>query len=294
MNQRKAFIFLVSIGLFMLTSCTAKEKENTTEKETSEKTYVSQDRQMDRADDNKLEDDVLFTLYERLYPVLRNGLVIINTETFGDDYYEGDWKSCQGISFTVKNNTPYDIPGEAYFILYKEGYWGGGKMGTEIIPGADIKRGETVTLKTKELASSVESETSQLLKIKELSYDDFKRLFHLSKAEAESIAKTLPKQVVGKEPLSICVEGMMGGCATRLCIDGKQGHMLYNSGGKDYELNQQRDVVLVNYDANTNQLVLRVENRGTPTGQLIGKLKNGVYTGKFKNVNGKTSPFSFE
>lgn len=249
---------------------------------------------MDRAGDNKLEDDVLFTLYERLYPVLRNGLVIINTETFGDDYYEGDWKSCQGISFTVKNNTPYDIPGEAYFILYKEGYWGGGKMGTEIIPGADIKRGETVTLKTKELASSVESETSQLLKIKELSYDDFKRLFHLSKAEAESIAKTLPKQVVGKEPLSICVEGLMGGCATRLCIDGKQGHMLYNSGGKDYELNQQRDVVLVNYDANTNQLVLRVENNGTPTGQLIGKLKNGIYTGKFKNVNGKSSPFSFE
>ena len=249
---------------------------------------------MDRADDNKLEGDVLFTLYERLYPVLRNGLVIINTETFGDDYYEGDWKSCQGISFTVKNNTPYDIPGKAYFILYKEGYWGGGKMGTEIIPGADIKRGETVTLKTKELASSVESETSQLLKIKELSYDDFKRLFHLSKAEAESIAKTLPKQVVGKEPLTICVEGLMGGCATRLCIDGKQGHMLYNSGGKDYELNQQRDVVLVNYDANTNQLVLRVENSGTPTGQLIGKLKNGVYTGKFKNVNGKSSPFSFE
>ena len=86
----------------------------------------------------------------------------------------------------------------------------------------------------------------------------------------------------------------MGGCATRLCIDGKQGHMLYNSGGKDYELNQQRDVVLVTYDANTNQLVLRVENRGTPTGQLIGKFKNGVYTGKFKNVNGKSSPFSFE
>ena len=292
MNRGKTIVSLVSIGLLMLTSCTGKEKDKDVKKETTEQEQVtSQDRRADN-DVANTEDDKLFYLYERLYPDLRNGLTIINTETTGDQYYEGDWVSCEGITFTVKNNTPYDVPGKAYSILYKEGYWGGGKLSQETIPGVDIKRGETAILKTKELSSSTESETCQLLKIKDMSFDEFKSLFHLSEEETETLVKNQSKKVIAKEPLSICVEGLMGGCATRLSLDGKQGHMQYNSRGKEYEFNQQRDIILVSNDS--GKLVLRVEKDGTATGQLIGTMKNGVYTGQFKNVNGKSSPFEFE
>ena len=287
------FLLTLGIALFMQLSCMRKEKDKAMEAETSEQEhFVSQDLRTDNVGSEALKGEQLFYLYERFYPELRNGLTIIKSDTYGDCFHEGEWVSCEGITFTVKNDTPYDIPGKAYSILYKEGYWGNGKMAQEIIPGVDIMRGGTATLKTKELSSSTESESSQLLKISDLSFDEFVSLFHLSEREIEELIKTQEKIVVAKEPLSFCVEGPMDGCATRLSFDNKQGYLLYNSRGKDYEFNQQRDVKFVSYDA--GQLVLSVVKDEKETGKLIGTLRNGSYSGQFKNVNGNSSPFSFE
>ena len=287
------FLLTLSFALFMQFSCIRKEKDKAMEVETNEQEhFVSQDLRTDNVDSDALKDEQLFYLYQRFYPELRNGLTIIKSDTYGDCFHEGEWVSCEGITFTVKNDTPYDIPGKAYSILYKEGYWGNGKMAQEIIPGVDIMRGETAILKTKELSSSMESETSQLLKISDLSFDEFISLFHLSEKEIEELIKTQEKIVVTKEPLSFCVEGLMGGCATRLSFDNKQGYLRYNSRGKDYEFNQERDVKFVSYYA--GQLVLSVMKDEKETGKLIGTLRNGTYSGQFKNVNGKSSPFSFE
>ena len=97
------------------------------EAETSEQEhFVSQDLRTGNVGSEALKGEQLFYLYERFYPELRNGLTIIKSDTYGDCFHEGEWVSCEGITFTVKNDTPYDIPGKAYSILYKEGYWGKG------------------------------------------------------------------------------------------------------------------------------------------------------------------------
>jgi hypothetical protein len=51
-----------------------------------------------------------------------------------------------------------------------------------------------------------------------------------------------------------------------------------------------RDVSFVSYDKETKRLVLKVSNSGT----LDGVYANGTYIGVFKNMNGKTSPFSLK
>ena len=236
-------------------------------------------------------------LFEEFNNKLKSALSIANTGTWGDDYYEGEWVSSKGAVFDVKNSSSMDIPGSAWNIIYKEGYWGGGEMATEEVPGVDVKAGETVTVKTKELGSSMESETGQRLNIKGFTKEEFMTAFIPTGNEYDEYVKNNGRHEAVGESLVFLLEGLMGGCATRLSMDEDRGILMYTTNSNELEVGtkEQRDVKLVSYDPSSGRLVLRVSHPdGKVTGNLVGTYKNGEYKGQFQNVNGKSSAFSFK
>lgn len=241
-------------------------------------------------------NDFLEYLLKSFNESLKEGLQIVNSGTWGNDYYEGEWVSSRGATFTVQNSTSLDVPGSAYSILYKEGYWGGGKMSKEVVKGEDVKAGQSVNLRTKELGSSTESENSLTLIVKGLEMKDFLAQYKPTGREYAEYVACHGQVKKGRESLYFTVEGLMGGCGTRLSLMGDEGSMLYNPKGSDMPMGgEQRDVKLISYDPATMRLVLQVSKfREQKTGVLDGTLKDGVYSGQFKNVNGKSSPFSFK
>jgi hypothetical protein len=236
-------------------------------------------------------------LFEEFNNKVKSALSISSTGTWGDDYYEGEWVSSKGAVFKVKNSSSIDIPGNAWSIIYKEGYWGGGEMATEEVPGIDVKAGETVTVRTKKLGASMESETGQRLNIKGITKEEFMASFLPTGNEYDEYVKNNGKHKAVGESLSFLVEGLMGGWATRLSMDNNSGSLMYTTNSKELGVgeNENRDVKLVSYDPSNGRLVLRVSRSdGTVTGDLVGTYKNGQYKGQFQNVNGKSSAFSFK
>ena len=252
--------------------------------------------QAERMADHGLADYLL----EDYNVKLKAGLTIASAYTYGDNYYEGEWVSSKGMEFKVVNKTAFDVPGSVWSITYKEGYWGGGKMATEEIPGKDVKAGGTVTLRTSKLGSSTESETGQILNIKGLTMEDLLKVFQPTGKEYEEYVMKggSHEPVTMAESLEFVVEGLMGGLPTRLSLVGKGGgNLMYATGGKDagYSYDEQRSVDFVSYTPASGQLVLRVKRfDGTVTGNLVGTYRNGRYQGQFKNVNGKSSSFDFK
>ena len=227
---------------------------------------------------------------------MKNGLSIVNTGTYGDDYYEGEWISAKGCTFTVKNTTSFTVPGGSYYIIYKVGYWGGGSMSKENVPGADIAPGATVTLRTKNLGVDMESDSSQNLVVKGLTMEEFMDLFVPTGKEYDEYVKEHGIVQGAETPLSFSYEGVMGGCGTRIMVEGMAGNLQYNSQGASFDmLDQQRGLKLISYDPTTGRLVLQVSDfNNTVTGNLVGTLANDQYVGKFVNVNGKSSSFTFK
>ena len=256
------------------------------------KTGLTDSEQADRMKDRGLPQYLL----DKFNRDLKNGLRILKSGTYGDDYYEGEWVSAQGATFDVKNSTDFSIPGNAYYIIYKEGYWGGGSMGKEEVPGKDIPPGGIVTLKTKKLGSSMESDVSQSLIVKGLSMEEFLDIFVPTGNEYEEYINVNGIVEGADTPLSFSYEGVMGGCGTRLLFDGKVGSLMYNSHGSTLEgFDQQRGVDLISYDPTSGKLVLQVHDMyDKVTGKLEGTLKNNQYFGNFISVSGKTSSFTFK
>lgn len=237
-------------------------------------------------------------LYQTFNDKIKSGLRIVKTGTWGDDYYEGEWMSAAGATFTIKNSTPFDIPGNAYQVVYKSGYWGGGGMSSEVVAGKTVKAGQTVTLRTSRLGPNMESEDTQQLIVKGFSKDEFLANFEPTGTEFdEYLQRNEAKPVAKAESLNFVVEGLMGGCGTRLSMDGDSGTLMYTLNSSQLEVGnvEQRNITLVSYNPATAQLVLRVQKfEGTVTGNLVGTYKNGAYQGRFHNVNGKSSAFSFK
>ena len=75
---------------------------------------------------------------------VKKGLKIINVGTWGDHDEEYGFYS-DGLTFVVKNSSPYDISGTSYNILVKEGYWGQKLTNRETVPGQDVAAGKQVT-----------------------------------------------------------------------------------------------------------------------------------------------------
>ena len=236
-------------------------------------------------------------LFEAFNNKVKSALSIVNTGTWGDDYYEGEWVSSKGAVFDVKNSSSMDIPGSAWNIIYKEGYWGGGEMATEEVPGIDVKAGETVTVKTKKLGSSMESETGERLNIKGFTKEEFMAAFIPTGNEYDEYVKNNGSHEAVGESLRFVVEGLMGGWATRLSMDNDTGFLMYTTNSKELGVGEkeQRDVKLISYDPSNGRLVLRVSRPdGSVTGNLVGTYLNGEYKGQFQNTNGKSSAFSFK
>ena len=73
--------------------------------------------------------------------------------------------------------------------------------------------------------------------------------------------------------------------------------MQYNANSTSLEMAsdaQQRVLTLMSYDEPTGKLVLQVRRGNTVTGNLDGTLHDGTFEGKFRNVNGSASSFSFK
>ena len=100
-----------------------------------------------------------------------------------------------------------------------------------------------------------------------------------------------------KTNLSLDMRGLMGNCGTHITFSGKKGAMQYNANSTSLEMAsdaQQRVLTLMSYDEPTGKLVLQVRRGNTVTGNLDGTLHDGTFEGKFRNVNGSASSFSFK
>lgn len=151
------------------------------------------DEKLNDAENAERLSDEGFTDYllKEFNTSVKNGLKIVNVGTDGDLYIDGGWVSCTSMTFVVKNSSPYNVPGSAYNILFKEGFWHGQYWESEIVPGKDIATGQQVTLGTERLAkSSQESETSHTLRVSDLSMDDFMSQFHPTGKEYEEYLKS--------------------------------------------------------------------------------------------------------
>ena len=170
-------------------------------------------------------------------------------------------------------------------------------MSSEMVAGKDVKAGETVELRTTRLGPNMESDTSHQLVVRGFTKDEFLANFQPTGKEFDEYLERKGQQPAARaESLSFIMEGLMGGCGTRLGLEGDEGFLMYTLNSKELEVGnvEQRSVTLVSYDPATAQLVLRVSKTdGTVTGNLVGTYRNGVYQGKFNNVNGKSSSFSF-
>ena len=163
-------------------------------------------------------------------------------------------------------------------------------MQSEVVQGADIAAGQQVKLRSK-MGSNTEAETAHTLRVNDLSMDDFMSQFHPTGKEYEEYLKSGKVSPKEMPQISFGMTGLMGGYGTRLTFDGKDGWLMYNPEGQELTTNMtSRDVSFVSYDKETKRLVLKVSNSGT----LDGVYANGTYIGVFKNMNGKTSPFSLK
>ncbi len=95
------------------------------------------------------------------------------------------------------------------------------------------------------------------------------------------------------------LEGKMGGWATVMSfsLENGTGDLSYAYGSSSFGSGEEvyRTLSLQQYDPRSGKLVINVYNNDEQrtTGRLDGKLKNGVYSGRFVNVNGSSSSFSF-
>ena len=240
-------------------------------------------------------------LLEQFNENLKKGLKLTNKQTYGDQYIDDnheDWACADGWIFTVSNNTPYDIPASAYSITVKSGYWGGGKMATEIVPGKDIQSGGTVTLRTRTqaIAPNLETDGSETLVVKGLTMEEFMSQYHPTGNEYKDYLAKHGAVTQSAETLDFVLEGVMGGCGARLTHNtDAHKYLQYNPNGKSLDdLSENRDVSITTYEPSTGHLVMQVMNGYTKTGVLDGIYKNGTYTGQFKSVNGSSSAFSFK
>ena len=235
-------------------------------------------------------------LLDKFNRKLKNGIRIENSGTYGNEYHEGEWVYAKGATFDVKNNTEFTVPGSAYHIIYKEGYWGGGSMSEEVVPGKDIAPGASVLLKTQKLGSSIESDVSESLIVKGVTMEEFLALFQPTGNEYEEYVKEHGVVESADTPLSFSYEGVMGGCGTRLLFDEKVGSLMYNSHGPTLEgFDVQRGVDLISYDPKSGKLVLQVSDmHENVSGKLVGTLRNNQYTGNFISTSGTSSPFSLK
>lgn len=245
-----------------------------------------------RMGDTRFMDD----LSERLFGEVKNNVKASCHS--GGDFNHGSY-----ASLTVRNDNDFDLPGDAYVAYAKLYSWDFDRM-TDVLSrttshtGIPISAHSSVTYSLGTHDFEYESWKSGGVTIKTLPADVIAQIYKPTGREYdEFIAEHGAPQAVSGGDLTLDVKGLMGKCGTRLTFSGKKGTLLYNASSQSLEMAadaQQRLVSLVTYDAASGKLVLEVRNGNTVTGNLDGTYSNGTFSGKFRNVNGSSSSFSFK
>lgn len=106
---------------------------------------------------------------------IKNSLKASISGTYGDDYYEGEWLSCEGTLVTVKNTSEYNIPASAYVTISRNWYWGDPSSKNRIKNDSkDIPAKGSVTLRSRSEANT-ETDNDVLLEVNE---EELINLFH--------------------------------------------------------------------------------------------------------------------
>lgn len=220
---------------------------------------------------------------------MKGGLRIIGHKTYGDEYFDGEWMSAQGVIFTIKNNLDVAVPGSSYSVIYKSGYWGDmSSAQTEVIPGRDIEPNGTVTVRSTRLGPNMESDDKWSIRMNDVSpeqlleaytpvgteFDEYLSTKSIDGQRVESgydgIASEVPGNYVGE----------VGGSGCEMLINGSDGSYTMSYDGATRTLKRTGDGVYKAY------------LRGKFIGTFRGKFANGTYKGRFYNPKGASSPFN--
>lgn len=225
-------------------------------------------------------------LLNKINSKIKGGLKIIGHETYGDEYYEGEWMSAKGIVFTVKNNLDVDVPGSAYSVIYKSGYWGDMSTAqTEVIPGKDIAPQGTVTVRSTRLGPDMESDDKWSVSMKSLSPEqligsyvptgtEFEEYLSTKKSGEENINSGSNDGITGN------FVGEVGGSGCEMLINGDEGSYTMSYDNATRTLKRTGDGVYKAY------------LHGKFIGTFRGKFSNDSYKGRFYNPKGASSPFN--
>ena len=225
-------------------------------------------------------------LLSKVNSKMKGGLRIIGHKTYGDEYYDGEWMSAQGIIFTIKNNLDVAMPGSAYSVIYKSGYWGDmSSAQTEGIPGRDIEPNGTVTVRSTRLGPDMESDDKWSIRINDVSPEqlleaysptgtEFDEYLSTKKSERENINAGSDDGISGN------YVGEVGGSGCEMLIYGNEGTYTMSYDNDKRTLKRQSIGVYKAY------------KYGKFIGTFRGKFSNGTYKGRFYNPKGASSPFS--
>ena len=225
-------------------------------------------------------------LLSKVNSKMKGGLRIIGHKTYGDEYYDGEWMSAQGIIFTIKNNLDVAMPGSAYSVIYKSGYWGDmSSAQTEVIPGRDIEPNGTVTVRSTRLGPDMESDDKWSIRMNDVSPDqlleaysptgtEFDEYLSTKKSEGENINAGSGDGISGN------YVGEVGGSGCEMLIYGNEGTYTMSYNNDKRTLKRQSIGVYKAY------------KYGKFIGTFRGKFSNGTYKGRFYNPKGASSPFS--
>ena len=209
-------------------------------------------------------------------------------------------------SIVVSNNNDFDIPGDVY--QAKATNWGFNDeildfvaVRSKICTGQPIPANGKVTYFIGNEDFEYSSWSCNGITVTDIPLDLLMTAYTPQGNEYDEFIKNNGEATTSNEspttgdPLKFNMSGIMGGCGTQLTFNSTSGTLRYNPRGKKLTGNlEHRTVSLVSYNPDNGHLVLQVKNGSTTTGNLDGKLKNGGYSGRFRNVNGNSSPFSFK
>lgn len=225
-------------------------------------------------------------LLSKVNSKMKGGLRIIGHKTYGDEYYDGEWMSAQGMIFTIKNNLDVAMPGSAYSVIYKSGYWGDmSSAQTEVIPGRDIEPNGTVTVRSTRLGPDMESDDKWSIRMNDVSPEqlleaysptgtEFDEYLSTKKSEGENINAGSGDGISGN------YVGEVGGSGCEMLIYGNEGTYTMSYDSDKRTLKRQSTGVYKAY------------KYGKFIGTFRGKFSNGTYKGRFYNPKGASSPFS--
>ena len=206
-------------------------------------------------------------------------------------------------TLTVTNNNDFDLPGDAYTAYAKlyacmfDESMGFGLAKTRGFSGKPIPAHGKVSYYLGKHDYEYEYWDAGSVTINALPDGMIASLYTPTGNEYDQFVAEHGEPKVIKTNLSLDMRGLMGNCGTHITFSGKKGAMQYNANSTSLEMAsdaQQRVLTLMSYDEPTGKLVLQVRRGNTVTGNLDGTLHDGTFEGKFRNVNGSASSFSFK